>query len=74
MFIFIMASSVGDIEPFVFHMVDEAVFFVDAAAVFTLHVAREGVGFTIPFMPPFRPKFRMSWLIRFSVFLFCACR
>ena len=47
-----MASAVGDIEPFVFHMVDEAVFFVDAAAVFTLQVAREGFGFYDPFHAP----------------------
>lgn len=35
----IMASAVGNVEPSVFHMVDEAVFFVDPAAVFALQVA-----------------------------------
>ena len=38
----------GDVEPPVFHMVDESVFFVDAAAVFTLQVAGEGFGFSNP--------------------------
>ena len=41
-----MASAVGDVEPPVFHMVDEAVFFVDSAAVFALQVA--GEGFRLP--------------------------
>ena len=44
-----MASAVGDVEPPIFHMVDEAVFLVDAAAVFALQVAREGVGLSDPF-------------------------
>ncbi len=38
----IVASAVGDVEPPIFHMVDEAVFFVDATAVFALQVAGEG--------------------------------
>lgn len=48
LFISIVASAVGDIEPPVFHMVDEPVFFVDAAAVFALQVAGEGFGFSNP--------------------------
>ena len=36
-----MASAVGDIEPPVFHVADEAVFFVDAAAVFAVQVSKE---------------------------------
>lgn len=36
LFIFIVAPAMGDVEPPVFHMVDEAVLFVDTAAVFTL--------------------------------------
>lgn len=32
----IVASAVGDVEPPIFYMVDEAVFFIDAAAVFAL--------------------------------------
>ena len=40
-----MASAVGDVEPSVFHMVDEPVFFVDAAAVFAPQIAGEGFGF-----------------------------
>lgn len=40
-----MASAVSDVEPSVFHMVDEPVFFVDAAAVFALQIAGEGFGF-----------------------------
>ena len=43
-----MASAVGDVEPPVFHMVDEPVFFVDAAAVFALQIAGEGFGFSDP--------------------------
>ena len=39
LFISIVASAVGDVEPSVFHMVDEAVFFIDPAAVFALQVA-----------------------------------
>ena len=49
LFIFIVASAVGDVESPVFHMVDEAVFFVDAAAVFALQVAGEGFGLSDPF-------------------------
>lgn len=41
-----MASAVSDVEPPVFHMIDESVFFVDAAAVFALQVAREGFRFS----------------------------
>lgn len=48
LFISIVASAVGDVEPSVFHMVDEPVFFVDAAAVFALQVAGEGFGFPNP--------------------------
>ena len=44
LFISIVASAVGNIEPPVFHMVDEAVFFGDAAAVFALQVTGEGFG------------------------------
>ena len=44
-----MAFAVGDVEPSVFHMVDEPVFFVDAAAVFSLQVAGEGFGFSDAF-------------------------
>ena len=49
LFISIVASAVGDVEPSVFHMVDEPVFFVDAAAVFALQVAGEGFGLPDPF-------------------------
>lgn len=49
LFIFIVASAVSDVEPPVFHMVDEAVFLVDAAAVFTLQVAGKGFGLSDPF-------------------------
>ena len=48
LFISIVASAVGDVEPPVFHMVDEPVFFVDAAAVFALQVTGEGFGFSDP--------------------------
>ena len=44
-----MASAMGDVETPVFHMVDKAVFFVDAAAVFALQVAGEGFGLSNPF-------------------------
>ena len=37
-----MASAMSDIEPPIFHMVDEPVFFVDAAAVFALQIVRKG--------------------------------
>ena len=47
-YISVVASAVGDVEPPIFHMVDEAVFFVDAAAVFALQVAGEGFGFPNP--------------------------
>ena len=40
-----MAFAMSDIEPPVFHMVDEPVFFVDAAAVFAPQIAGEGFGF-----------------------------
>ena len=49
LFISIVASAVGDVEPSVFHMVDEPVFFVDAAAVFALQVAGEGFRLSDPF-------------------------
>ena len=49
LFISVVASAVGDVEPPVFHMVDEAVFFVDSAAVFALQVAGEGFGLSDPF-------------------------
>ncbi len=49
LFISIVASAVGDVESPVFHVVDEAVFFVDAAAVFALQVAGEGFRFSDPF-------------------------
>ncbi len=40
-----MASTVSDVEAPAFHMVDEPVFFVDAAAVFAPQIAGEGFGF-----------------------------
>ena len=46
LFISIVASTVGDVDSLVFHVVDEAVFFVDAAAVFALQIA--GEGFRLP--------------------------
>ena len=49
LFISIVAFAVGDVEPSVFHTVDEPVFFVDAAAVFALQVAGEGFGLSDPF-------------------------
>ena len=49
LFISVVASAVGDVESPVFHMVDKAVFFVDAAAVFALQVAGEGFGLSDPF-------------------------
>ena len=45
LFIFIVASAVGDVEPTMLHMIDEAVFFVDAAAVFAQQIAGEGFRF-----------------------------
>ena len=45
-YISVVASAVGDVEPPILHMVDEPVFFVDAAAVFALQVAGEGFGFS----------------------------
>lgn len=48
LFISIVASTVGDVEPSVFLMVDEPIFFVDAAAVFALQVSGEGFGFSNP--------------------------
>ena len=39
----------GDVEPPIFYMVGEAVFLVDAAALFALQVAGEGVGLSDPF-------------------------
>ena len=44
-----MASAVGDVEPPVFHVVDEAVFLVDSAAVFALQVAGKGFRSSNPF-------------------------
>ena len=49
LFISIVASAVSDVEPPVFHVVDEAVFLVDAAAVFALKVTGEGFGLSDPF-------------------------
>ncbi len=46
LFISVVASAVGDVEPPILHMVDEPVFFVDAAAVFALQIA--GEGFRLP--------------------------
>lgn len=46
LFISIVAFAVGDVDPPVFHVVDEAVIFVDEAAVFALQVAGEGFGFS----------------------------
>ena len=48
LFISIVASTVGDVDSLVFHVVDEAVFLVDAAALFALQVAGEGFGFPNP--------------------------
>ena len=48
LFISIVASAVGDVEPPVLHMINEAVFFVDATAVFALQVAGEAVSYTHP--------------------------
>lgn len=48
LFISIVASAVCNVNPPVFHMVYEAVFFIDTAAVFALQVAREGFGFPDP--------------------------
>ena len=41
LFISIMTSAVGDAEPYVYHMADDAVFFVDAVDVLPLQVAGE---------------------------------
>ena len=49
LFIFIVASAVGDVEPSALHMVDETVFFIDPAAVFALQVAGQGFGLPDPF-------------------------
>ena len=49
LFISIVASAMGNAEPSVFHVVDEAVFFVDAAAVFALQVTGKRLGFSDPF-------------------------
>lgn len=49
LFISIVASAVGDVEPSVFQMVDEAVFFADPAAVFALQVAGQGFGLSDTF-------------------------
>lgn len=49
LFISIMASAVDDVEPPVFYVVDEAVFFVDTAAVFALQVTGKGFRFSNPF-------------------------
>lgn len=38
LFIPIVSFAVGDVEPSVFHMVDETVFCVDPAAVFVLQI------------------------------------
>ena len=46
LFISVVASAVGDVEPPILHMVDEPVFFVDAAAVFALQIA--GKRFRLP--------------------------
>lgn len=47
-FITIVTFAVGNVEPPVFHMVDEPVFFVDAAAVFALQIVGEGFRFPDP--------------------------
>lgn len=58
LFISIMASAVGNVEPPVFHMVNEPVFFVDTAAVFAQKVTGKRFRFpdlfhaTIPFNIP----------------------
>ncbi len=44
-----MSSAVGDVETTAFYMVDKAVFFVDAAAVFALQVTGERFGFSNSF-------------------------
>lgn len=49
LFISIVASAVGDVEPPVLHMINEAVFFVDATAVFALQIVRKGFGFSDSF-------------------------
>ena len=49
LFISIVASAVGDGESPVFHVVDETVFLVDAAAVLALQVAGKGFGLSDPF-------------------------
>ena len=49
LFISIVASTVGDVDSLVFHVVDEAVFFVDATAVFALQIVRKGFGFSDSF-------------------------
>lgn len=49
LFISIVASAVGNVEPPVFRMVDEAVFFVDATAIFTLQITEEGFRLSDPF-------------------------
>ena len=69
-----MASAVDDIEPFVFHMVDEAVFFVDAAAVFTLQVTREGFGFSDPFHAAVPFNIQDELVDPLKCFLFCVCQ
>ena len=49
LFISIVASAMGNAEPSVFHVVDEAVFLVDSAAVFALQVAGKGFRSSNPF-------------------------
>lgn len=40
-----MPPAVGDVDASVFHVVDQAVFLIDPAAVFPLQVAGQGFGF-----------------------------
>ena len=49
LFITVVTPAVSNIDTSVFHMIDQAVFIVDPAAVLTLQVAGKGFGFPDPF-------------------------
>lgn len=46
LFISVMSSAMCDVEATIFHMVDQSVFLVDAAAVLALEAALERFGFS----------------------------
>ncbi len=74
LFIAIVTSAVRNINPSIFHMVYEPVFFIDTATVFTLQVACEGFGFPDTLQTTIALNILNEPIDALSCFLSCVCQ